>query len=81
MSDEVKIDKALFHTRLGHLVSSWKDPKKNDVYAGAGSIVVVMGKTEEGPYSKSLSLHVRPRPSPLRGGYLDSPPLRCELKA
>ncbi|KAA8913230.1 FACT complex subunit-domain-containing protein [Sphaerosporella brunnea] len=57
MGDEVKIDKQLFHTRLGQLVSSWKDPKKNEAYSGVGSIVVVMGKTAEGPYSKSLSLH------------------------
>jgi nucleosome binding factor SPN SPT16 subunit len=59
MGDEVKIDKQLFHTRLGQFVSTWKDSKKNEGYAGAGSIVVVMGKTAEGPYSKSLSLHVR----------------------
>lgn len=64
MGDEVKIDKQLFHTRLGHFISTWKDSKKNEAYAGAGSIVVVMGKTEEGAYSKSLSLHVCPTPPP-----------------
>jgi nucleosome binding factor SPN SPT16 subunit len=58
MGDEVKIDKQLFHTRLSHIISAWKDPKKNEAYTGAGSIVVVLGKTAEGPYSKSLSLHV-----------------------
>lgn len=58
MGDEVKIDKQLFHTRLGNLISQWKDPKKNEAYGGVGSIVVLMGKTEEGPYSKSLALHV-----------------------
>lgn len=58
MGDEVKIDKTLFHSRLGSLISLWKDPKKNDVFNGAESIVVVMGKTAEGPYSKSLALHV-----------------------
>lgn len=58
MGDEIKIDKQAFHSRLGHLISTWKDPKKNEVFAGAGSIVVVLGKTEEGPYSKSLALHV-----------------------
>ncbi|CCX06472.1 FACT complex subunit-domain-containing protein [Pyronema domesticum] len=57
MGDEVKIDKQLFHTRLGNFISTWKDTKKNEAFAGAESIVVVMGKTEEGPYSKSLSLH------------------------
>ena len=59
MGDEVKIDKQLFHSRLGNFVSTWKDPKKNEPYMGVSSILVVMGKTEEGPYSKSLSLHVR----------------------
>lgn len=54
---EVNIDKQLFHTRLGNLVSAWKDPKKNDVFGGVSSIAVILGKTEEGPYSKSLSLH------------------------
>lgn len=54
----MKIDKQLFHTRLGNFISTWKDTKKNEAFAGAESIVVVMGKTEEGPYSKSLSLHV-----------------------
>jgi len=58
MGDEVKIDKQVFHSRLGHLISAWKDSKKNEAFAGAGSILVVMGKTEDGPYSKSLSLHV-----------------------
>lgn len=58
MGDEVKIDKQLFHTRLGNLISLWKDSKKNEAYGGVGSIVVLMGKTEEGPYSKSLALHV-----------------------
>ena len=58
MGDEVNIDKQLFHTRLGNLISQWKDPKKNEAYGGVGSIVVLMGKTEEGPYSKSLALHV-----------------------
>ncbi|KAI5787115.1 FACT complex subunit-domain-containing protein [Geopyxis carbonaria] len=57
MGDEVKIDSALFHTRLGNLLSAWKDPKTNDVFGGAESIVVVLGKTEDGPYSKSLALH------------------------
>ncbi len=32
------------------------------MFGGAGSIVVVLGKTEEGPYSKSLALHVRRSP-------------------
>jgi len=58
MGDEVRIDKHQFHTRLGNLISTWKDLKKNEAFAGAGSILVLMGKTAEGSYSKSLSLHV-----------------------
>ncbi|KAL7270396.1 FACT complex subunit spt16 [Rhizina undulata] len=57
MGDDIKIDKQLFHSRLGNLMATWKDPKKNDAFAGVGSMVVILGRTEEGPYSKSLSLH------------------------
>lgn len=57
MSDEVNIDKATFHSRLGNFITAWKDPKRTE-FGGVGSIVVVLGKTEEGPYSKSLTLHV-----------------------
>jgi nucleosome binding factor SPN SPT16 subunit len=58
MSDEVNIDKTTFHSRLGNFIAAWKDPKRSE-FGGVGSIVVVLGKTEEGPYSKSLALHVR----------------------
>ena len=58
MGDEVSIDKSLFHSRLGGLVAAWKDPKKADLFGGVGSIVIILGKTVEGPYSKSLALHV-----------------------
>lgn len=55
--DEVKIDKTTFESRLGALQAAWKD-KKSDAFNGVKSILSVMGKTEEGPYSKSLALHV-----------------------
>ncbi|CAZ80542.1 unnamed protein product [Tuber melanosporum] len=57
MGDEVSIDKSLFHSRLGGLVAAWKDSKKADLFGGVGSIVIILGKTVEGPYSKSLALH------------------------
>lgn len=58
MGDEVKIDKQVFHTRLGNLLAAWKDTKKNDVFGGAEALLVVLGKTQDGPYSKSLALQV-----------------------
>lgn len=58
MGDEVSIDKQLFHSRLGHLISIWKDKKLNEPFQGAEALLVVLGKTQEGPYSKSLALQV-----------------------
>lgn len=58
MGDEVKIDKQVFHTRLGNLLAAWKDSKRNDVFGGAEALLVVLGKTQDGPYSKSLALQV-----------------------
>ena len=57
MGDEIKIDKTTFESRLGALQTAWKD-KKSDAFNAVKSILSVMGKTEEGPYSKSLALHV-----------------------
>ncbi|KAI5800248.1 FACT complex subunit-domain-containing protein [Peziza echinospora] len=57
MGDEIKIDKAVFENRLLTLQSIWKDRKSTDAFNNVTSILSVMGKTEEGPYSKSLALH------------------------
>ena len=57
MGDEIKIDKAVFESRLLTLQSIWKDRKSTDAFNNVTSILSVMGKTEEGPYSKSLALH------------------------
>lgn len=57
MGDAIEIDIATFESRLGALQAAWKD-KKNDAFNGVKSLLSVMGKTEEGPYSKSLALHV-----------------------
>ena len=63
MSDEVKIDKDLFHHRLSHLVSAWKSDKRQSsadaLFGGVGSIAVLLGKNEETPtFHKSNALHV-----------------------
>ena len=49
MADEVNIDKAAFHSRLSSLITQWKADKRsgNNVFGDAGSIVVVMGKSDE----------------------------------
>ncbi|KAG8526310.1 FACT complex subunit spt16 [Bacidia gigantensis] len=61
MAEEVKIDRELFHSRLSHLISTWKNDKRSStdaLFAGAGSIVIILGKNEEVPtYHKSNALH------------------------
>lgn len=49
MADEVSIDKNVFHNRLSSLISQWKADKRstNSVFGDAGSIAIVMGKTDE----------------------------------
>ncbi|KAK3697346.1 FACT complex subunit spt16 [Vermiconidia calcicola] len=49
MADEVSIDKSQFHTRLASLIAQWKADKRsgNNVFGDVGSIVVVMGKSDE----------------------------------
>lgn len=62
MADEVSIDKQTFHNRLSGLISLWKADKKNNdaTFGGVGSIVVVMGKSDEGQaFNKSSAMQVR----------------------
>lgn len=49
MADEVSIDKATFHNRLSAFISQWKQDKRNGdtLFAGASSIAIVMGKSDE----------------------------------
>jgi len=49
MGDQVKIDKDAFHDRLSSLMSQWKNDKRSGdaLFGGAGSIAIVMGKTDE----------------------------------
>ncbi|KAL8948463.1 MAG: hypothetical protein Q9222_005351 [Ikaeria aurantiellina] len=60
MADEVKIDSQTFHHRLASLTSAWKaDRRSSDaLFAGVGSIVVLLGKNEEAAtYQKSNAMH------------------------
>lgn len=62
MADEVKIDSQTFHTRLSSLTQAWKTDRRSGdaLFAGVGSIVVLMGKNEEAAsYHKSNAMHVR----------------------
>ena len=59
---EIKIDKNLFQERLSHFVAAWKADKRSGdaLFNGASSIVVMMGKTEEGAqFQKNNAIHVR----------------------
>ncbi|KAM0718079.1 hypothetical protein Q7P37_006411 [Cladosporium fusiforme] len=49
MADEVSIDKTSFHNRLSSLIAQWKADKRsgNSIFGDAGSIAIVMGKTDE----------------------------------
>ncbi|KZF20719.1 transcription elongation complex subunit [Xylona heveae TC161] len=60
MADEIKIDKDTFHDRLSHLVSAWKADKRSGdaLFGGVGSIVVIVGKTEESSsFQKNNAMH------------------------
>jgi len=49
MADEVAIDKQQFHDRLSAFITQWKTDKRasDQLFQGAGSIAIVMGKTDE----------------------------------
>ncbi|PNS19613.1 FACT complex subunit spt16 [Sphaceloma murrayae] len=49
MADEIKIESAVFHERLGNLINNWKGDNRagNNAYHGAGALAIVMGKSEE----------------------------------
>ena len=61
MADEIKIDKHIFQERLSHFILSWKaDKRAGDAsFGGVGSIIILMGKTEEGlGFQKNNAMHV-----------------------
>lgn len=58
---DIKIDKVLFQERLSHFMSAWKTDKRNGdtLFAGASSILVLMGKTEDAAgFQKNNAIHV-----------------------
>ena len=61
MADEIKIDKQVFENRLAHFISTWKADKRSGdaLFGGVGSIVILMGKTEESnSFQKNNAMHV-----------------------
>ncbi|KAF2104682.1 SPT16-domain-containing protein [Rhizodiscina lignyota] len=60
MAEEIAIDKQLFHDRLSSFQSQWKADKRagDALFNGAGSIVVCVGKANEGHYTKSAALQL-----------------------
>lgn len=62
MGDTIKIDATTFSTRLSSFYSAWKADKRsaNQVFGGASSIVILMGKTEDSnSFQKNNAMHVR----------------------
>lgn len=61
MADEVSIDKTQFHERLSAFIAQWKTDKRSgdQLYNGAGSVTIVMGKSEEAQgYNKASAMQV-----------------------
>ena len=61
MAEDIIIDKATFFNRLSSFYAAWKSDKRpgNGVFGGVGSIVVLMGKTDEAnSFQKNNAMHV-----------------------
>lgn len=62
MADEIVIDKNAFSNRLSSFYTAWRADKRsgNAVFGGVGSIVILMGKTDEAnSFQKNNAMHVR----------------------
>lgn len=70
MAEQIAIDKTTFFNHLSALYASWKADQRsgNAMFAGAGSIAILMGKTkaDESAFQKNNALHVRHRHLSLR---------------
>jgi nucleosome binding factor SPN SPT16 subunit len=58
---DIKIDSKLFQERISHFAGAWKNDlrSKDAIFAGVGSIIILMGKVEEAPeYYKNNAMHV-----------------------
>jgi FACT complex subunit SPT16 N-terminal lobe domain len=62
MSDEIVIDKQIFHNRLSEFISKWKNDKRanNVLFNDIGSIAICVGKASDGAYPKSAAFQVCP---------------------
>lgn len=65
MADEVKIDKALFGSRLNKIISAWKAKDEDDSNEALGALrsvdsmlILLGGQSDEINYQKTASLHV-----------------------
>ena len=60
---DIRIDAKLFQERISHFINAWKGDKRagDSVFAGASSIVILMGKVEnDNPeFHKNNAMHVR----------------------
>lgn len=62
MAEEIVIDKNAFFNRLSSFYTAWKADKRsgNTIFGGVGSIVILMGKTDEAnSFQKNNAMHVR----------------------
>lgn len=62
MAEKIAIDKNTFFNHLSNFYASWKADKRsgNALFGGAGSIVILMGKTksDESSFQKNNAMHV-----------------------
>jgi nucleosome binding factor SPN SPT16 subunit len=61
MGDEIVIDKTAFFNRLSSFYTAWKSDKRSShpAFGGVGSIVILMGKTDEAnSFQKNNAIHV-----------------------
>lgn len=60
MSDEIVIDKHIFHNRLSEFITKWKNDKRanNVLFNDIGSIAICVGKASDGAYPKSAAFQV-----------------------
>lgn len=61
MSDEITIDKTVFHDRLSSFINQWRNDKRaGDVlFGGSDSIVLLVGKASDaGTYNKTTAFQV-----------------------
>lgn len=68
MAEDIVIDKAVFFDHLSTFYNAWKGDKRAGagVFGGVGSIVILMGKTDEAnSFQKANSIHVRELSNPV----------------